>query len=116
MSLKKNAVSQRVNKMGKFILLCKGDFNWQECLSLYRSKDVVEKGFYVLKNNPDVTPAYVKKDSMFMCFLSLILRSCRANEKAERDIKGAWSVCLTEWKGRLRIARTKVFHVCCRYK
>ncbi len=77
--LKKNAVSQRVNKMGRFILLYQGTFGWEECLSLYRGKDVVEKGFDLMKNEIDIMPANVKKDStmkgyLFICFLSLILR------------------------------------------
>lgn len=77
--LKKNAVSQRVNRMGRFILLYQGKFGWEECLSLYRSKDVVEKGFDIMKNELNIMPANVKKDStlkgyFFICFLSLILR------------------------------------------
>lgn len=77
--LKKNSVSQRVNRMGLFILLYQGDFEWEECLSLYRSKDVVEKGFDILKNDIEVMPANVRKDTtmngyLFICFLSLILR------------------------------------------
>ncbi|MDF0591717.1 hypothetical protein P0O15_11165 [Methanotrichaceae archaeon Mx] len=39
-SLRKNAASHAVSKMDKFILLYRGEF-----LSLYQSKDVVEKGF-----------------------------------------------------------------------
>ena len=48
-ALRKNAVSQAINKLGKFILLYRGQFSWEECLSLYRGKDMVEKGFDVLK-------------------------------------------------------------------
>jgi len=47
-SLRKNAVSQAINKMGKFIPLYRGEFTWEECLALYRSKDVVEKGSFPL--------------------------------------------------------------------
>ena len=36
-SLRKNAVSQAINRMGKFILLYRGEFSWIECLALYRS-------------------------------------------------------------------------------
>jgi transposase len=78
-SLRKNAVSQAVNKMGKFILLYRGEFSWEECLSLYRSKDVVEKGFDVLKNDIDLMPANLRTNSslrgyLFVAFLALILR------------------------------------------
>lgn len=78
-TLRKNAVSQAVNKMGKFILLYRGEFSWEECLSLYRSKDVVEKGFDVLKNDIDLMPANLRTNSslkgyLFVAFLALILR------------------------------------------
>jgi transposase len=78
-SLRKNAVSQAVNKMGKFILLYSGEFSWEECLTLYRSKDLVEKGFYALKNDIDLMPANVRSDSslkgyLFIVFLALVLR------------------------------------------
>jgi len=78
-SLRKNAVSQAINKMGKFILLCRGTFSWIECLALYRSKDIVEKGFDVLKNDIDLMPANLRTNSslrgyLFISFLALILR------------------------------------------
>ncbi|MCX8207983.1 MAG: IS1634 family transposase [Methanothrix sp.] len=78
-SLRRNAVSQAVNKMGKFILLYNGNFSWEECLSLYRGKDVVEKGFSVMKNNLDVMPSNLKTNNslrgyLFVAFLALILR------------------------------------------
>ena len=77
--LRKNAISQAINKLGKFILLYKGEFSWEECLSLYRGKDTVEKGFYILKNDIDLMPANVRTDStlrgyLFIAFLALILR------------------------------------------
>jgi transposase len=50
-SFRKNAIAQAMNKMGKFILLYRGEFSWIECLSLYRGKDMIEKGFDVLKND-----------------------------------------------------------------
>jgi transposase len=78
-SIRKNAVSQAINKMGKFILLYRGDFSWEECLSLYRSKDVVEKGFDILKNDIELIPMNVRTDSslrgyLFVAFIALILR------------------------------------------
>jgi transposase len=78
-SLRKNAVSQAINKMGKFILLYRGEFSWIECLSLYRSKDVVEKGFDILKNDIDLMPANLRTNStlrgyLFIAFIALIFR------------------------------------------
>jgi transposase len=78
-SLKKNAISQRVNKMGKFILLYRGNFEWDKCLSLYRSKDLVEKSFDFLKNDIEIMPMNMMSEStlrgyLFVCFLALILK------------------------------------------
>lgn len=95
--LKKNAVSQRVNRMGRFILLYRGNFGWEECLSLYRSKDVVEKGFDILKNELDVMSANVRKDStlkgyLFISFLSLIIRRRLMKLMREGDLLSKYSV------------------------
>jgi transposase len=50
-----------------------------ECLSLYRSKDVVEKGFDVLKNDIDLMHANLRTNSslrgyLLIAFIALILR------------------------------------------
>jgi len=78
-SLRKNAVSQSINKMGMFILLYRGEFSWVECLALHRSKDVVEKGFDVLKNDIELMPSNLRTNNslrgyLFIAFLALILR------------------------------------------
>ncbi len=62
-SIRKKAVAQRVNRMGKFILIYKGNFDWEDCLSTYRGKDIVEKGFDILKNDLDTLPLNVQKDT-----------------------------------------------------
>ncbi len=74
-SIRKKAVAQRVNRMGKFILIYKGDFNWEDCLSTYRGKDIVD----ILKNDLDTLPLNVQKDTtfrglLFVCFIALIIR------------------------------------------
>lgn len=76
---KKNAVSQYVNRLGKFILLYKGMVDWQECLSVYREKDVVEKAFKMLKSDVEASPLNMQKDEttkglLFACYLGLMLR------------------------------------------
>ncbi len=78
-SVRKNAVSQAINKMGKFILLYRGNYSWNECLSLYRSKDIVEKGFDILKNDIELLPMNIRTDNslkgyLFVVFIALILR------------------------------------------
>jgi len=96
-ALKKNAVSQSINKLGKFILLYQGEFSWEECLSLYRSKDAVEKGFDILKNDIDLMPAHVRTDStlrgyLFVAFLALILRMKLMNMMLKAGLSKRYSV------------------------
>ncbi len=76
---RKNAVSQYVNRLGKFILLYKGDVDWQECLSVYREKDIVEKAFKMLKGDVEASPLNTQKEEttrglLFACYLGLMLR------------------------------------------
>jgi len=78
-TIRDKAVSQQVNKLGLFILLYDGEFTWDECLSLYRSRDLVERSFDILKNDLDVMPLNVKKREslcglLFISFLSLLIR------------------------------------------
>jgi len=96
-ALKKNAVSQAINKLGKFILLYQGEFSWDECLSLYRGKDAVEKGFDILKNDIDLMPAHVRTDStlrgyLFVAFLALILRMKLMNMMLRAGLSKRFSV------------------------
>jgi len=96
-SLRKNAVSQAINKMGKFILLYRGEFSWVECLSLYRSKDVVEKGFDVLKNDIDLMPANLRTNSslrgyLFIAFIALILRMKLMRLMIDAELNKRYSV------------------------
>lgn len=78
-NIKSKAVAQRINRMGKFILAFNGKVTWEECLTLYRGKDVIEKGFDILKNDIETLPLNTHKTStlkgfLFICFLSLIIR------------------------------------------
>jgi len=96
-SLRKNAVSHAVNKMGKFILLFRGEFSWMECLSLYRSKDVVEKGFDVLKNDIELMPTNLRTNSslrgyLFIAFIALILRMKLMKMMIDAELNKRYSV------------------------
>jgi len=96
-TIRKNAVSLRVNKMGVFILVFSGSFEWDECLPLYRCKDVVEKRFSMLKNDIEAVPMNVRKDStvsryLFVCFLSLILRIRLLRMMKESGLNERYSV------------------------
>jgi len=77
--IRNNAVSQRVNRMGKQIILSHGPLDWKECLTVYRERDYIEKTFRTLKQDLQVLPLNVKKEStmkgfLFVTFISLILR------------------------------------------
>ena len=96
-SLRENAVSAAINKMGKFILLYRGEFSWDECISLYRSKDVVEKGFDVLKNDIELMPANLRTNSslrgyLFIAFLALILRMKLTKIMVDAELSKRYSV------------------------
>ena len=79
-TIRKQVVAQRIKEMGKFILLYKKDsLDWKECLDTYRSRDLIEKGFDILKNDLELaTPGVHKADTlrglMFVCYLGLLLK------------------------------------------
>jgi transposase len=90
-SIKKNSVSQRVNRMGKFFLFYNGERDWMECLTVYRERDIVEKGFKVMKNDVKSLPLNTNKDSttrgfIFVCFIGLIIRTRLLNMMRETKI------------------------------
>ena len=91
------AISQRVNRMGKFLILYSGETDWQECLSNYRGKDLIEKGFEILKNDLDLyTPNVQKEDTLrgllFAGFISLILRMRLIRKMKESGLIKHYSV------------------------
>ena len=76
---REKAIAQYTNKLGVFILLYSGELTWDECLSLYRSRDLVEKLFDVLKNDLEIMPINVKTHEsltglLFIAYLSLLIR------------------------------------------
>lgn len=78
--VKKKAVSARLNRAGKMIILHSGRHSWQECLSWSRERDVIEKMFYALKNDLASLPLRsqkvdVVKGMIFVNFIALIIRS-----------------------------------------
>jgi len=77
---KQNAITQRLNKMGKFILLYQGDLDWITCLTLYRQRDAVEKCIMTMKDFLSALPLNVQKDEtskgfLFIVFLGMIIRT-----------------------------------------
>ena len=100
-SQRKNAVSQAINKMGESSSCCiEVSFLGPKRLALYRSKDVIEKGFDVLKNNIELMPANLRTNSslggyLFIAFFALILRMKLMND-AELNKKYSVEGLLTE--------------------
>jgi len=96
-AIKQNAVNQRMNKMGKYILFYSGDFDWMKCLSLYRQRDEIEKSFKALKNEIDILPLNTQSEKttrgfIFIAFLSLIIRTKLMNMMREAEILDKYSV------------------------
>ena len=79
-TIRQNAVTQRTNRMGKYMLFYSGDVDWMTCLSLYRERDCIEKEFKGLKSELEVLPLRTHsiattRGYLFIAFLSLMLRS-----------------------------------------
>jgi transposase len=96
-AIKQNAVTQRMNKMGKYILFYSGDFDWMTCLAHYRERDEIEKSFKALKNEIDILPLNTHGEKttrgfIFVAFLSLIIRSRLMNRMREAGLLDKYSV------------------------
>src|SRR6056297_2084096 len=73
-------IKEKINKLGYFILATDNDFEKEDILIKYRSKDQVEKVFDLLKNEMDGTrlrahSQYNTEARLFIKFLSLIIQS-----------------------------------------
>jgi transposase len=78
-SLKQNAITQRLNRMGRFILFYQGEMDWLTCLTLYRERDLIEKGFRLMKQDLEVLPLKTHKEEttrgyLFIHFLATVIR------------------------------------------
>jgi transposase len=96
-TIKQNAVAQRMNKMGKYIIFYSGNFDEMKCLSLYRERDEIEKNFKALKSEIDILPLNTHSEEttrgfIFIAFLSLIIRSRLMNMMREAEILDKYSV------------------------
>jgi len=78
-SYKRNAISARLNRCGLLILLHNDGASWQEALTAYRERDIVEKGFRSLKSELGALPLNAKREDtlrggIFIAFLALAIR------------------------------------------
>ena len=83
--------------MGKQIILSHGPLDWKECLTVYRERDYIEKTFRTLKQDIQVLPLNVKKEStmkgfLFVTFLSLILRMKLLKQMKDTDLLEDYTV------------------------
>ncbi len=79
-SARDNAISAAENRMGRFLLVYRGEYSGSSCLSVYRHRDAIEKAFRILKTDMDIFPLRDHKEStirgtIFVFFLSLLIRS-----------------------------------------
>ena len=77
--------------MGSFLIFYRGKYDWMTCLSTYRERDALEKGFDILKNDPKALPPNDKKEStikglLFVDYLSLVVRMRLINQMRENGL------------------------------
>lgn len=95
---KRNALSFRMNRMGKMILVTtRIDLSPKEILDQYRSKDRVEKVYDVLKNslNEDRLRTHsstTMHGQLFITFLSLIIQTAISNELSSLTLRKTYTV------------------------
>ena len=96
-TIRQNAVTQRTNRMGKYMLFYSGDVDWMTCLSRYRERDCIEKEFKGLKSELETLPLRTHSTAttrgyLFIAFLSLILRSRLLGVMKESGLAKKYSV------------------------
>ncbi len=78
-TIKDKAVSRVLNKKGLYLIAYRGDYDWECCLAAYKEKDLIERGFNILKNDLELsTPGVHKNETLkgivFINLLALIIR------------------------------------------
>lgn len=111
-SIKQKAVTQRLNRMGRFILFYSGEMDWLSCLTLYRQRDAVEKCFLRMKNDLETLPLNARREDsvrgyLFMVFLALIIRMRLQTVMKETGLAQQYSV----EKLLLELEKIKVFEL-----
>ena len=89
--VKSEAVAEAKKYSGWLLIISNSSKNATEVLNIYRSKDVVEKGFLRLKHDLDLARLRVHSDTtmqskVFICFIALILLSNIHNVMANRGL------------------------------
>lgn len=79
-SVREDAVSRHIDKIGRFIILHNNEISWEECLSIYRlRKEFIDRSFDICKNEIYVFEAgeaqeTFKRGLSFVCFMGLMIR------------------------------------------
>jgi len=96
-SIVKDAAEERVQRMGRFILFYRGEFDCKTCLLMYRERDLVEKSFRELKNDLGGLPLNMQKDEttkgfIFVSYIALILRMKLMKMMTDTDLCDRYSI------------------------
>lgn len=88
---KPKSISQTTNRFGKMILMSSSKKKWDEVLSQYRQRDMIEKEYQYLKQELEVMPLRVHKQEtlkglLFVFFVSLIIRSHLMNRARDAGL------------------------------
>lgn len=94
---KRNALSWRINRMGKMILVSDQDWNDLDLLTWYRQRDSIEKAFDLLKNELDeqrlrVHSAETMHGKLFLNFLSTVLYAAMLNKISDAGLNKNYSL------------------------
>ena len=95
--VRENVIERELETSGWLVLVSNHIANPREALHTYRAKDVVEKGFFRLKNSMDLNRLRVHSQESalsksFVGFLSLILLSHIHNVMLERELYKRFSI------------------------
>ncbi|MBF6626370.1 hypothetical protein IU402_07240 [Aerococcaceae bacterium zg-BR9] len=79
-SLSTEVIKKRIATMGTFVLLSNSNQSSQECLRIYRDKDIVEKKFQTLKNDLEMRRLRTHgqettEGKMFVQYLTVVVES-----------------------------------------
>jgi transposase len=90
-SIRQSALDEEIKQAGWMVLLSNCVNSAEQALSIYRSKDAVEKGFLAYKNFFDLRRmrshcSQTMRSKYFVGFISLILRSCIHNVMADKNL------------------------------
>ena len=96
-NVRENVIERELETSGWLVLVSNHIANPREALHTYRAKDVVEKGFFRLKNSMDLNRLRVHSQESalsksFVGFLSLILLSHIHNVMLERELYKRFSI------------------------